>query len=720
MKIVGIMLSRGNGWILGLSARVALKWCDTLIIHDKGSLGNTEQVVHELLASEQNRIKLMETRDPGEESASDYNVMLELARSERATHIAFLNPEEALSSNLLPAIRQHIQFLELGQMLELPMIACWKSFKKYRNDKSPWSTVDQPIAFRDSPSIHWRESSSNKDEIYPQGIVWGSFRPISRVKGGILNLERVNWRNFRAKHHLRRMRESLKWLGDGEIEKANHRFKALLDEAGIKLSKIPASWWTEYLDLFEYVLMSGKSWYESEATKLWSENDAMLFEGIEVPGEVITVPEEHFNPQAELREPMAPEAEVVTLLKPDGLRSVGPKIDAHREGKKPVETPEQRLRMLSWSGHFYDYSGYGKANREFLFRVANTFQVSLDQNELALEPVLIGQHMKSRIDVHRSIFPKSHCPYLRFFGPRQEKHKGHKICFTMMETYGTHPDLVSLLNGYDEIWVPTQWNKQIFENSGVTPPIMTMPLGVNPHIYYPGLKRELPPCRLLTTSRAGEREVPKGFLFVNVSNPSFRKGIDIIIRSFEDAFSENPDVSLILCVSYSSLIHCDPFMLIKSGREGCRSKVYVLEGMMNEEEMAQVYRSCDAYVTASRGEGWNLPLQEGAACGLPVIAPLAFSHHEFLNRDNSFLFEPDGFLEIHGSEKISSWYTGQLFAHYDQKAIDTLTEQMKRVHEDKEIAARKAELFRKEILEKYTWDKVSILFVSRLIELMDR
>jgi hypothetical protein len=288
----------------------------------------------------------------------------------------------------------------------------------------------------------------------------------------------------------------------------------------------------------------------------------------------------------------------------------------------------------------------------------------------------------------------------------------------MMETYGTHPDLVKLLNGYDEIFVPTSWNKDVFAASGVTSPITTIPLGVNTLIYRPGERAPLPPCTLITTGKAGEKAVPDGFLFVNTSNPSFRKGIDVLVKAFEDAFSGNQNVSLVLCVSYSSLAHCDPFAMIKGGQASCRSKIYALDGKMGEYEMADMYRACDAYVTASRGEGWNLPLMEAAACGLPVVAPDAFSHKEFLTHGNAFLFSPDGSKVIQNAESISPWYKDQAFVNYESASIKRLSDLMQLTSEDRALSNVKAEKLRKTILEKYTWDVAAGHASKRLMEIL--
>ena len=51
---------------------------------------------------------------------------------------------------------------------------------------------------------------------------------------------------------------------------------------------------------------------------------------------------------------------------------------------------------------------------------------------------------------------------------------------------------------------------------------------------------------------------------------------------------------------------------------------------MPADEMAELYRSCDAFVLPSKAEGWGLPLIEAAASGLPIITTYYSGHTEFL------------------------------------------------------------------------------------------
>lgn len=705
MKLIGLMLVKNDDWVLGLSLRAALKWCDAVVVMDAKTTDNSKDIIAKIKEESPEKVFLMTEAQDSKASNSDLmEVLLHRARSEEATHISILHPNEVLTSNIL-RIKEDALKLREGEMLSLPAFYCWKSINQYRSDKSIWSNVLLPVAFKDSHAVSWKGASDK--ERPPRGPQWNIVSPISTDIGGILNLENANWKMARAKYFVLEMREILRrppWKHVAEVNRAHP-----LDETGIKLSRVPDEWYKEFSEHTKSVFIGNRSSYEDEITAIIGAHGHERFSSIKAPTETVGFGNGTVSPAPKVVQP-PPKITQYKQLSPPQQRRVDPgarryvKEEPKLMYSKKIVFPRNTIR---WSGHLLDYSGYGKANREFLFRMANTFNIALDPVEIGREPVLVDERTRARVMSHISSQPPEGFPYIRFFGPRKEDHSGKKVCFTMMETYGTHHDLVSLLNRYDEVWVPTAWNKSVFESSGVTSPVKTVPLGINPLIYKPGEKRLLPPSILITTDRRGTREIPGGFIFINTSNPSFRKGIDVTLKAFDDAFKGDPNVSLVLCVSYSSIVHCDPFALIPGGYEACKSKVYILDGKMDEYQMADMYRASDAYVTASRGEGWNLPLMEASACGLPVIAPLAFSHNEFLTESNAFTFLPDGKMQIPDAEKISPWYKDQFFVHYGEKSIETLSGLMRAVFENKELSEKKAKLLRSEILEKYTWDIVA-------------
>jgi glycosyltransferase involved in cell wall biosynthesis len=54
------------------------------------------------------------------------------------------------------------------------------------------------------------------------------------------------------------------------------------------------------------------------------------------------------------------------------------------------------------------------------------------------------------------------------------------------------------------------------------------------------------------------------------------------------------------------------------------------------KEMVDLYRRADAFVLATRGEGWGLPYMEAMASGLPTIGTDWGGQTDFMNDENSF------------------------------------------------------------------------------------
>ena len=48
-------------------------------------------------------------------------------------------------------------------------------------------------------------------------------------------------------------------------------------------------------------------------------------------------------------------------------------------------------------------------------------------------------------------------------------------------------------------------------------------------------------------------------------------------------------------------------------------KVRVLAQWMSREDMRSLYNQADAFVLATRGEGWGLPIMEAMSMALPVL-----------------------------------------------------------------------------------------------------
>jgi glycosyltransferase involved in cell wall biosynthesis len=385
----------------------------------------------------------------------------------------------------------------------------------------------------------------------------------------------------------------------------------------------------------------------------------------------------------------------------------------------PSQTPETFIARQNgeadvvWQGVFRGLSGYKKANFEILMRAANTVRISAIED---IDPPDYNDYQFQRFLVHKRVAVHKNAPKVRFFGPVKEQEDRYRVNYTMMETETVHPDMIALMNeNYQEVWTPTRWNAEAFRSSGLKRPVRVMPLGVNQHIYRPGPRADLPECTLLTTGAAGQTEVPRGFIFVYCFLPSFRKGLDILMPAFEEAFGGDASTSLVLAVTHRPSFLADPDL--DEPKRHYRSRIYTLTGTYTEREMARIYRSCDAYVTSSRGEGWNLPMCEAAACGLPVVAPRNSAHAELLDDTTAFMFDTEGTAVWEDGQKVSPWYKGVKFSVLGARSKAQLVEQLRRVRTDREAAANRAARFCDLVRSKYTWDRAAAHVVERLLEI---
>jgi len=378
---------------------------------------------------------------------------------------------------------------------------------------------------------------------------------------------------------------------------------------------------------------------------------------------------------------------------------------------------EDGRKLLSpgvrWEGVFSGYSGYGKANREIVMRVANSMAVELHHS---FEPPYRDEYQRARYKLYENFRVAKKAPFVRFFGPDKPVSGQHlpKICYTMMETERIHADMVNHLNAkFDELWCPTEWNIKAFQKSGLKIPARVMPLGVDPLLYRPMPPKDFPPCRLLSTKNAGKKHRPDGFIFISVGLPSIRKGFDVLTRAFEDAFAGDKDVSLVCAVThYTSNVQAFAEL------EKYKSRIYALTGEYTEAQMARIYASANAYASASRGEGWNLPVCEAAACGLPVICPNTTSHREVVGQD-AFIFHAEGFAPIKGADSISPWYKDVPFSVFGKKSHEELVSILRKVRRNRTEVKIMAESLKNRMQTKLTWDHAAARITKHLLEIQD-
>lgn len=374
----------------------------------------------------------------------------------------------------------------------------------------------------------------------------------------------------------------------------------------------------------------------------------------------------------------------------------------------PVPVEKRNVEVV-WNGIVHGVSGYSKANREIVKRLDSILKVrfSPQMQFLASEADDEGKALWAS---HKWDHPSATAPRVTFLPPKKEHAAAHRIIYTMMETEIVHPDMIRLMNeNYEECWTPTHWNGQTFRQSGLKLPINVMPLGVDPAIYSPSLAAKMPMATLMSTHQYGKTEVPSGFVFCYVFQPSLRKGLDFLLSAFEEAFFADQEVGLLLGTT--------SYALQGSGmlpNRDLKTRVWALQGKYTERDLAGMYRACKAYVCTSRGEGWNLPLTEAAACGLPVIAPRTTVHPELIPSGYGLFFDQDGYQVYPEAKKISPWFDGIPFPEYGANAKRTLVEILRTIKKEYSTAQIMAKRYSGYVRSKYTWGTSARIIGDRL------
>lgn len=207
MKLIGLMPVRNEAWCLALSLRVALQWCDEVIVLDHASTDGTRKIV-EFIAQELGRVHFVTDRREGWPEMEHRQMLLNCARLAGATHIAIIDADEVLSANVLQQVRNQLLCLPAGYALEVPGYNLRKSIWQYHST-GIWARRWFSIGFADRPDISWLGHGDTFHRRLPQNLRVTRF--LNQGEGGVLHLWGVDERRLAAKHRLYRITERLRW-----------------------------------------------------------------------------------------------------------------------------------------------------------------------------------------------------------------------------------------------------------------------------------------------------------------------------------------------------------------------------------------------------------------------------------------------------------------------------------------------------------------------------
>ena len=166
--------------------------------------------------------------------------------------------------------------------------------------------------------------------------------------------------------------------------------------------------------------------------------------------------------------------------------------------------------------------------------------------------------------------------------------------------------LEPLQRDVDELWVPSQFVRRMYLDAGLEEDrVHVVPNGVD-------LERFAP------DGEAYPLDGTPAVRFLFVGGAIARKGVDILLAAWQDAFAGRDDVQLVIKDFGSDGVYrgADRSAIHAAAQAG---SIVHLDADLADAEMAALYRACDVLVHPYRGEGFAMPVLEAMASGLPVI-----------------------------------------------------------------------------------------------------
>lgn len=160
-----------------------------------------------------------------------------------------------------------------------------------------------------------------------------------------------------------------------------------------------------------------------------------------------------------------------------------------------------------------------------------------------------------------------------------------------------------LIKKYDQFWVASEWHRNCLIEQGYnSSKVKVVPEGIDSSIFCP----------------VNNFSFDK-FRFLVIGKWEYRKSTEEIIRNFLQCFKDHTDVELLLSVDNSFLGLTGDKVKERLDSLDLSNNNIKIYHFPNTDEYLRLLKNCNIFVSCARGEGWNLPLIEAMACGIPSL-----------------------------------------------------------------------------------------------------
>ena len=275
-----------------------------------------------------------------------------------------------------------------------------------------------------------------------------------------------------------------------------------------------------------------------------------------------------------------------------------------------------------------------------------------------------------------------------------------KIAYIIWETEAIGDNFFNRMLEYDELWVPSKWQKECAIEQG-----------------YPAKKIQIVPSGVEADCMPGQDVKPDDsiFTFCLVGRWDHRKSTTEILKCFVELFGNNPKVQLL--ASIDNVYALDGLSTqerwAKMGMKEVSNVIF--KSFLPRKEYIELLQSSHVFLSCARGEGWNIPLIEAMACGTPSIYSDCSGQTQFARGKGIpiRILGKEPATRV-GGEEVSSLSTNDLPGCFFTPDFGHLKKKMQYCIDNYYTLKKKALKDSTSIRFEYTWDHAARIAQSHL------
>jgi glycosyltransferase involved in cell wall biosynthesis len=278
----------------------------------------------------------------------------------------------------------------------------------------------------------------------------------------------------------------------------------------------------------------------------------------------------------------------------------------------------------------------------------------------------------------------------------------YNIIYPMWELSKYPTVWAELLNRFDEVWAASKFTCESIR-SAVRNPVIHMPVAGE--------------IRLSTFLGRRYFRIPESsfafLFFFDFTSYIARKNPFAVLQAFEELCKQCPSQDLFLVIKFKGgeagekdyKFFCDYISRYKN-------RVLVIDKTLTDNEIRNLVRCCDCFVSLHRSEGVGLGLSAAMFLKKPVVATGYSGNLDFMTEENSCLVRYDLCRVPDGAYPFSE---GQVWAEPD---IAHAVDHMLKLVSDRDYARKVGENASRDIRINFSWRAAGLRYVRRVAEIV--